>query len=81
MARNLYKLELPDMKVRLFDEIAIADSFLDAILWADGYGMGVHRNIMSAASPFFHDLFTSVGNTKRRVICECFHCNLRSDPQ
>lgn len=64
-----YKVQLSNLKKRVFDAIAIGDDFLDAILWAEGSTMKVHRNIVSAASPYFHDLFVSIKSNRKQAVC------------
>lgn len=70
MSSIQYNVELSDLQTRAFAHIAMADEFLDAVLWADGNTAEVHRVILASVSPYFRTLFNSV-KTDKQVVCMC----------
>lgn len=65
---RLSNIQSKNYHARLFENIFQSDHFLDAVLWADGETIHVHRVILAAGSPYFLKMLMSFEKLNKRPL-------------
>lgn len=63
---QLESIQTKNYHARLFKNIFQSDHFLDAVLWADGKTIQVHRVILAAGSPYFLEMLKNFEKLNKR---------------